>query len=57
MSKIKEETYKQHILNTDKIESLEDCKEILKFLCGLYIKPLPLGVEYNGFLEVEKYFD
>lgn len=53
----KMETYKQHILNTDKIENLEDCKKILKFLCGLSIKLLPQGIEYGGFSEVEKYFD
>lgn len=50
-------TYKHHTLNMDKIESLEDCKKILKFLCGLSIKPLPEGVEYGGFSAVEKYFD
>lgn len=57
MSENKTETHKQHILNTDKIENLEDCKKILKFLCGLSIKPLPQGIEHGGFLEVEKYFD
>ena len=51
------ETYKQHILNTDKVETLEDCKKILRYLCYITIKPLPQGVEYQGFSEVEKYFD
>lgn len=50
------ETCKLHVLNLDKVENLEDCKKILKFLCGLAIKPLPEGVEYDGFSEVEKYF-
>jgi len=50
-------TYKNHTLNMDKIESLEDCKKILKFLCDLSINPLPEGVEYGGFSAVEKYFN
>lgn len=57
MDENKAKIYKQHELNLDKVESLEDCKKILKFLCGLSIKPVPLGVEYNGFSEVDKYFD
>lgn len=52
-----EETYTTHILNTDKIKDLEDCKKLLKFLCDLSVKPLPRGVEYNGFSEVKEYFD
>lgn len=57
MNDNKAEIYKQHILNLDKIENLEECKKILKFLCGLSIKPIPHGIEYVGFSEVEKYFD
>lgn len=57
MDENKMETYKQYILNTDKIENLEDCKKILKFLCDLSIKPLPQEFGYGGFSEVEKYFD
>ena len=49
--------YKQHVLNTDKVENLEDCKKLLKFLCGIAMKSLPSGIEYGGFSEVEKYFD
>lgn len=52
-----EEVFMNHTLNTDKIESLEDCKKILKFLCELSIKPLPKGIVYKGFSEVEKYFE
>lgn len=51
------QAYKKHILNTDKIKDLEDCKKLLKFLCNLSVKPLPRGVEYNGFSEVKEYFD
>jgi len=51
------ETYIKHTLNTDKIENIEDCKKILKFLCDLSIKTLPKGVEYGGFSEVKEYFD
>ena len=51
------ETYNLHILNTDKIENLEDCKKILKFLCEITIKPLPAGIEYNAFSDVKQYFD
>lgn len=57
MNENRTETYKYHILNLNKIENLEDCKKILKFLCELSIKPLPQGIEYGGFSEVEKYFD
>lgn len=44
-------------LNLDKINSIDDCKKILKFLCDLVIKPTPEGVSYNGFEEVEQYFE
>ena len=53
----KEQIYVRHELNVNKIENLEDCKKILKFLCDLSIKPLPNGIEYGGFGEVENYFD
>lgn len=43
-------------LNLDKINTFDDCKKILKFLCNLAIKPLPDGVEYGGFSEVSEYF-
>ncbi len=49
--------YTVHELNTDKINSLDDCKKILKFLCSMSIKPLPSGVEYGGFEKVKEYFD
>lgn len=48
--------YRQYELNLDKVNSVDDCKKILKFLCGLAIKPLPDGVEYGGFSEVSDYF-
>ena len=48
--------YRQYELNLDKVNSVDDCKKILKFLCGLAIKPLPECIEYNGFPEVSKYF-
>lgn len=48
--------YRQYKLNLDKVNSVDDCKKILKFLCGLAIKPLPEGIEYNGFPEVSEYF-
>lgn len=48
--------YRQYKLNLDKINSIDDCKKILKFLCGLAINPLPKGVEYGGFSEVSEYF-
>lgn len=49
--------YRQYELNLDKINSVDDCKKILKFLCGLVIKSLPEGVEYGGFSEVSDYFN
>ena len=48
--------YVQYKLNVDKVESIDDCKKILKFLCDLTIKPLPIETEYRGFSKVEKYF-
>ena len=48
--------YRQYELNLDKIKSVDDCKKILKFLCGLAIKPLPSDLEYGGFSEVSDYF-
>lgn len=50
------ETYKNYELNLDKIKSMDDCVKVLKFLCGLTIKPLPDGIEYGGFSEVSEYF-
>lgn len=50
------ETYHVYELNLDKVNTVDDCKKILKFLCGLSIKPLPDGVEYGGFSEVSNYF-
>lgn len=44
------------ILNEDKIESLEDCKKVLSFLCAHVLPPLPENIEYTGFSEVRKYF-
>lgn len=49
-------TYYLYELNLDKINTVDDCKKILKFLCDLSIKPLPDGVEYGGFSEVSNYF-
>lgn len=43
-------------LDLEKINSVDDCKKILKFLCDLTIKHTPEGVSYNGFEEVEQYF-
>lgn len=52
-----ETTYKQYKLNLEKVKSLDDCKKILKFLCELTIKPLPIDIEYGGFGEVSEYFN
>lgn len=43
-------------LDLEKMNSIDDCKKILKFLCSLTLKPTPEGVSYNGFEEVEQYF-
>jgi hypothetical protein len=51
-----ETVYRQYKLNLDKVNTVDDCKKILKFLCGLAIKPLSEGVEYGGFSEVSDYF-
>lgn len=48
--------YRYYTLNLDKVNSIDDCKKILNFLCKLTIKPLPCDVEYGGFSEVEEYF-
>ena len=53
----KADTYKYYELNLDRINSIEDCKKILKFLCELTIKPLPSDIEYGGFGEVSEYFN
>ena len=49
--------YTRHVLNLDKVQSVNDCKKILKYLCDLAIKPLPKGIEYANFSEVKEYFD
>mgnify|MGYP003289127899 FL=1 len=45
------------VLDTTKITSVEDCANVLKFLCGIHIQPIPSGCTYAGFQEVEKYFN
>lgn len=50
------EVYKIYELDLDKIESIDDCKKILQFLCRRVLKPLPNDLEYGGFFEVEEYF-
>lgn len=50
-------TYRNYQLNLDKINSVDDCKKLIKFLCNLTIKPLPSGCEYNDFDDVREYFD
>ena len=49
-------TYRFYELDLEKINSIDDCKKILKFLCGLTLKPMPKDVSYSGFEEVEQYF-
>lgn len=49
--------YKVHKLNLDKVNNIDDCKKILKFLCDTSLEPLPEGITYNGFNEVEEYFE
>lgn len=41
--------YVRHKLNPDAIKDLEDCKRILKFVCGIVVRTLPKGTEYHGF--------
>jgi hypothetical protein len=48
---------KHYKLNLDKVNSLEDCKKILKFLSDLSIKPIHSSLEYNGFNEVKEYYE
>ena len=50
------EDYKCYELDLDKVNSIEDCKKILKFLCRHLLKPHPIGWSYNGFEDVEEYF-
>lgn len=54
---LEEQVYIRHELNTSKIDNLDDCKKILKFLCDLSIKPQPKDIEYAGFSKVAQYFD
>lgn len=56
-SQIANETvWKYYELDLDKVESVEDCKKILKFLCSITMKPMPNNIEYGGFDEVREYF-
>lgn len=49
-------TYYTPKLNLDKVETVDDCKKILKFLCD-FLKPIEEGITYKGFDEVKEYFD
>ena len=50
------ETCRFYELDLEKINSIDDCKKILKFLCRVTLKPLPKDITYKGFEEVEQYF-
>ena len=50
------ETCRFYELDLEKINSIDDCKRILKFLCSITLKPMPEELSYNGFEEVEQYF-
>lgn len=50
------EVYIGYELDLDKVNSIEDCKKILKFLCKTVLKPHPNGWEYYGFKDVKEYF-
>lgn len=52
----KSEIHKCYNLNLDKINTIDDCKKILKFLCQTTIKPLRSDLEYTNFSEVRDYF-
>ena len=43
-------------LNIDKINTIDDCKKVIKFLSDLTVKPLPDGVGYSGFNIVEEFY-
>ena len=49
--------YRSYELNLDKVNSIDDCKKILKFLCEKILEPTPEGIEYNGFDTVREYFN
>ena len=51
-----ETEWKCYELDLEKVNSIEDCKKILKFLCSITMKPMPSNVEYGGFDEVREYF-
>lgn len=44
------------VLDIDAINDLDDCKKILMFLSAMVLQPIPEGVDYAWFHEVEKYF-
>lgn len=48
--------YRVYELDLDKVNSIEDCKKILKFLCKSTLSPNKIGFEYSGFEDVEEYF-
>lgn len=50
------ETYRCFDLNLDKINSIDDCKKLLNFLCKQVLGPIRSDLVYNGFSEVEDYF-
>ena len=48
--------YRIYDLDLDKVNSIEDCKKILEFLCKSTLRPNQIGFEYDGFEEVKEYF-
>lgn len=51
------EVYRSYELNLDKVMTIDDCKKLLRFLCRHTFKPTQTNLTYDGFSEVEEYFN
>lgn len=53
---IEEYCYYKPELDLDKVQTIEDCKKLLKFIYECNFQPIQKGRVYRGFKEVKEYF-
>lgn len=51
------ETFYKPQLDLDKVETVDDCKRLIKFIYDNCFLPIHKNTAYAGFEKVEEYFD
>lgn len=50
-------TFYKPQLDLDKVETIDDCKKLIKFIYDNRFRPIHKSTSYAGFEKVEEYFD